>query len=308
MFELLLGIRYLKAKRKQAFISVITLISALGVMVGVMALVVVLSVMNGFRADLMSKILGVNSHVLILNYGGAFEDYEEVAKKVSGVNDVVASTPFIYTQVMVKKSGNVTGAVLRGIDPKTAGKVVNIEKMLKEGSLISLEGRLDGVPSIIVGSELSRQIGAYPGDILTVVSPEGKLTPLGRAPNSRQYRVTAVFDSGMYEYDATMVFISIKEAQDFLIEAKDYSMEAVTSTRDSRHKGWRTRLGAFLSFDWRKRPMMVIVKALLALALVVGAGSGTEPASDPESRTGRTARGFTASIAGRQRSVLGYAS
>lgn len=216
MFELFLGIRYLKAKRKQAFISVITVISVVGVMVGVMALVVVLSVMNGFRADLMSKILGVNSHLLVLNFEGAFKDYKEVGTKIGEVEGVVASTPFIYSQVMLNRAGNVSGAVLRGIDPKNAGKVVSIERMIKEGSLNALINSQNELPAIVIGQELSRQLGAYLGDILSVVSPEGKLTPLGRAPNTRRYKVTAIFESGMYEYDASMVYISLKEAQDFL--------------------------------------------------------------------------------------------
>jgi lipoprotein-releasing system permease protein len=185
-------------------------------MVGVMALVVVLSVMNGFRADLMSKILGVNSHLLVLNFEGAFKDYKEVGTKIGEVEGVVASTPFIYSQVMLNRAGNVSGAVLRGIDPKNAGKVVSIERMIKEGSLNALINSQNELPAIVIGQELSRQLGAYLGDILSVVSPEGKLTPLGRAPNTRRYKVTAIFESGMYEYDASMVYISLKEAQDFL--------------------------------------------------------------------------------------------
>lgn len=215
-FELFLSIRYLKAKRKQAFISVITVISVLGVMIGVMALVVVLSVMNGFRADLMSKILGVKSHLLVLSYKGAFNDYKRVAGRAGQVEGVVATTPFIHSQVMVNRSGNVSGAILRGIQPETVGSVLSIEPMIKDGSLSSLESSWDGLPTIIIGSELSKQLSAYPGDVLNIISPEGKLTPLGRVPNSQKYKVTAVFDSGMYEYDAAMVFISLKEAQAFL--------------------------------------------------------------------------------------------
>ncbi len=215
-FELFLSIRYLRAKRKQAFISVITVISVLGVMIGVMALVVVLSVMNGFRADLMSKILGVKSHILVLSYKGAFNDYEGVAGRVGQVEGAVATTPFIHSQVMVNRSGNVSGAILRGIQPETAGNVLSIERMIKDGSLSSLKSSWDGLPTVIIGSELSKQLGAYPGDILNMISPEGKLTPMGRVPNSQKYKVTAVFDSGMYEYDASMVFVSLKEAQAFL--------------------------------------------------------------------------------------------
>ena len=216
MYELFLGIRYLKAKRKQRFISVITIISVLGVMVGVMALVVVLSVMNGFRSDLMSKILGVNSHVLVLNLSGTFSGYQPVAEKVGKMDGVVAVTPFVYTQVMLNNAGRVSGAVLRGIDPKTAAKVVSFDAMIKEGSLSSLDETEKGVPGMIIGSELAKQIGAATGSLVTVISPEGKLTPLGRTPNTQRFKVTAIFDSGMYEYDASMVYISLKEAQRFL--------------------------------------------------------------------------------------------
>ncbi|MGD2127169.1 MAG: lipoprotein-releasing ABC transporter permease subunit [Desulfobacteraceae bacterium] len=216
IFELFLGIRYLKAKRKQAFISVITVISVIGVMVGVMALIVVLSVMNGFREDLMSKILGVNSHLIILSHEGAFTEYEKAAKEANRVEGVIATTPFVYSQVMVNSLGNVSGAILRGLDTQTAGKVISIEPMIKRGPLSSLATTHDGLPAIITGSELSRQLGIQPGDVLTVVSPLGKLTPLGRVPQSRKYKVTAFFDSGMYEYDSSMVYVSLKEAQDFL--------------------------------------------------------------------------------------------
>ena len=216
MFESFLGIRYLKAKRKQRFISVITIISVLGVMVGVMALVVVLSVMNGFRSDLMSKILGVNSHVLVLNLSGTFNGYQQVAEKVKKMDGVVAITPFIYTQVMLNNSGRVSGAVLRGVDPESAAQVVSFDKMIKEGSLSSLSEAENGIPSIIIGSELAKQIGASTGSLVTVISPEGKLTPLGRTPNTKRFKVTAIFDSGMYEYDASMVYISLREAQRFL--------------------------------------------------------------------------------------------
>jgi len=216
MFELFLGMKYLKAKRKQRFISVITIISVLGVMVGVMALVVVLSVMNGFRADLMSKILGVNSHLLVLSLAGPFDNYQKVTEKVDKVAGVIASTPFIYTQVMINNSGQVSGAVLRGVDPLSAGAVVTFKTMIKDGSITSLQKKIDGIPPIIIGGELAKQIGAHPGSVITVISPEGRLTPLGRTPNTRRFKVAAIFDSGMYEYDVSMIYISLKDAQDFL--------------------------------------------------------------------------------------------
>lgn len=215
-FELFLGLRYLKAKRKQAFISVITIISVVGVMMGVMALIVVLSVMNGFREDLMSKILGVNAHLWVLSYNGTFNDYEDISKEVDNTEGVVATTPFIYGQVMVDHLGSVSGAYLRGLDTRTAGKVIGIESMVKSGSLSSLDDSQDGIPSLMIGKELAARIGVRPDQILTMISPQGKLTPLGRVPNSRKYRVTAIFDSGMYEYDSNLVFVSLTEAQEFL--------------------------------------------------------------------------------------------
>jgi lipoprotein-releasing system permease protein len=117
---------------------------------------------------------------------------------------------------MVNNSGITSGAVLRGLDTASAGKVIDIEPMITQGSLSSLDNTKNGLPSIIIGSELAKQIGAMPGDVLSVISPQGRLTPLGRSPNSRKYTVTALFNSGMYEYDLSMIFVSLKEAQDFL--------------------------------------------------------------------------------------------
>jgi len=173
-------------------------------------------VMNGFREDLMGKILGVNSHLVVLSYEGAFLDYDRIARDTNTVDGVVATTPFIYSQVMVNSQGSVSGSVLRGIDTSTAGKVIKIDSMIKRGSLQSLDTLHDGLPAIILGKELSRMLAVQPGDTVTVVSPMGKLTPVGRVPQNRKFKITAIFDSGMYEYDATMVYISLKEAQDFL--------------------------------------------------------------------------------------------
>ncbi len=256
MFELFLSLRYLRAKRKQTFISVITVISVLGVMVGVMALVVVLSVMNGFRADLMSKILGVNSHILVLKYGGAFDDYKKIAERVNKLDGVVASTPFIYAQIMANNLGNASGALLRGVDPENAAKVVNFDEMIKEGSLASLEGEAEGTPAIVVGRELSKQIGVGPGDMITLLSPEGKLTPLGRSPNTRKFKVTGIFDSGMYEYDASMVFVSLKEAQGFLglgdrVTGLEVKVEDIDES-DKIAKQIQTELGyPYWTKDWK---------------------------------------------------------
>ena len=214
-FELLLAIRYLKAKGKSSFISIITIISVIGIMTGVMALIIVLSVMNGFRNDLLSKILGVNSHIMILSLEGGFSDYKIIEKKLKNIKEIVAYTPFIYSQVMIKGFGSSSGAILTGIDPETAVRVIDIKKMIKKGSLQYIKKKIAGLSGIILGAELSRRLTAFPGDIITVISPEGRLTPTGRIPNTKKFRVVGIFESGMYDYDSSMAYISLNEAQDF---------------------------------------------------------------------------------------------
>ena len=281
-FELILAMRYLKAKRKQAFISIITLILVIGVMVGVMALIVVLSVMNGFREDLMSRIMGVNAHILVRNYTGAFNNYGKILKDIKMVDGVMATTPFVYSEVMVNSSGLTSGAILRGLDTTSAGKVIDIEPMITQGSLSSLDKIQDGVPSIIIGSELAKQVGALPGDILTVISPQGKLTPLGRTPNSRKYRITGLFNSGMYEYDLSMTFVSLKEAQDFLgmgdsvtgIEVKvkdayqsDRIGESITKILDYPYwaQDWKARNRNLLYALKQEKIVMFIILTMIVL-------------------------------------------
>ncbi len=220
-YELFIGLRYLKAKRKQTFVSLITLISIAGVMVGVTALIVVIAVMNGFKEELQDKILGVTSHVVISRFDGNISKYLEVRKKVEEVSGVNAATPFIYTQVMISSRKGISGAVLRGIEPQTASKVINLQKNLRAGSLKELEAEnkpegMRATPGIILGNELARNIGASRGEPVTVISPLGRLTPLGRVPRSQTFRVAGIFDSGMYEYDSTIAYVSLWAAQRFL--------------------------------------------------------------------------------------------
>jgi len=185
-------------------------------MIGVMALIVVLAVMNGFREDLMKKILGVNSHLLILSYKGGITETEAVMEKALEVDGVLSATPFIYSQVMIKHGGNIAGALLRGLDPATAGKVLDIDSMIKQGSLSLLKRSKADPQGIILGSELSKRIGALPGDTVTLVSPIGKLTPLGRVANEGSFEVKALFESGMYDYDSSLIYLSLADARDFL--------------------------------------------------------------------------------------------
>lgn len=211
-YELFIGLRYLKAKRKQTFISLITMISMAGVAVGVWALIVVLSVMTGFEEDLRNKILGTNSHIVIIDRGeGAIKDYKNIIPKIEKVEHVISATPFIYNQVMLTTESGVSGVVLRGIDPSEEGKVTDIKKNIKDGSLEALNEK----QGIIIGKELSKRLLAFVGNKITVVSPLGTLGPMGTIPKMKVFEVVGIFESGMYEYDSTLAYISIKDAQQF---------------------------------------------------------------------------------------------
>lgn len=214
-YELFISLRYLRAKRKQVFLSIITVISICGIFLGVAALIIVLAVMNGFETELRDKILGMNSHVVVMGYTGPVKDYERVREKVDSVKGVVASTPFIYSQVMLKSGGHVSGVVLRGLEPEGALKVINVGKMV-EGSLSRLSERGRTGPGIIVGKELAKNIGLSLGDPVDIVSPMGIATPMGMVPKMRRFEVVGIFDSGFYEYDSSLACISLKESQDFL--------------------------------------------------------------------------------------------
>ncbi|RII27554.1 MAG: lipoprotein-releasing system transmembrane subunit LolC [Geobacter sp.] len=223
-YELFIGLRYLKAKRKSAFISIITVISTAGVALGVMALIIVLAVMTGFEEDLKEKILGTNAHIVVLKTNGGIDDYPSVMKRLKKFPGVVAATPFIYNQVMLSTGKNVSGVVLRGIDTRTDAQVTNLHKAVVEGTLANLDSTVPApfasseppLPGLVIGKELSRNLNLYVGDKVNVVSPLGNITPLGMVPKLKPFRVVGIFNTGMYEYDSTLAYVSLAEAQNFL--------------------------------------------------------------------------------------------
>ncbi len=226
-YEFFIGTRYLRAKRKQVFVSIITFISISGIFLGVAALIIVLAVMNGFERDLRTKILGIRSHIeLTADINGSMKNYEEVRKAVSEVEGVVASTPFIFTQAMIRSGGSVSGVVIRGLDNKTAFDVINLGKM-REGNIEYLDKippqilkqvqRQDAhLSGIVIGKEMARNLGIFLLDTITIISPVGISTPMGMMPRMNKYIVAGIFESGFYEYDSTLAFLSLKSAQDFL--------------------------------------------------------------------------------------------
>lgn len=239
-YEFFVGLRYLKAKRRQKSISLNTLISIGGVMVGVAALIATLAVMTGFKEDLRDKILGTNSHIVITDRTrDDIQEYPRLVEQAKKVPHVVAATPFIFRQVLLSSDTSVFGVVLRGIDPTTEAEVTEIGKNMIEGRLDYLTNPPDSplseegarppegekiLPGIIIGRELAGRLGAFLGDRINIVSPVGKEGasigkslggPMGFTPKIRKFRVVGIFDSGMYEYDSSLAYISIKEAQNF---------------------------------------------------------------------------------------------
>jgi len=221
-FELFVGMRYLKAKRKQAFFSIITFISVLSVAIGVMTLITVLGVMSGFENDLKAKILGTNAHVRVFKPVQGIEQYASVADRIEKVSGVQATTPFIYTEAMLSTESAVSGVILLGIDPKTAPAVTNLTETLVQGSLdsLALPNRpasgpgLPELPGILIGKELSKALGLVLRDEVTIMSPIGEQTPVGMVPRMKKFRVVGIFESGMYEYDTKWTYISLRSAQD----------------------------------------------------------------------------------------------
>ena len=220
-YELFISLRHLKAKRSQKFISLNTWISVGGVALGVMALIVVIAVMSGFGKDLRDKILGTNSHVVVTNITRTgMEDYEAIIEKVKKAKGVNAAAPFILNQVMLTHGGNAMGVVVRGLDPELEAGVSDLKKNLVQGSLEMLGGpaKSTGKPrraGIILGKELARRLGVQRDDVVSMVAPASRVTPMGLIPKTKLFKVVGFFESGMFEYDSNLAFISIYSAQKF---------------------------------------------------------------------------------------------
>ncbi len=218
-FEYFVGGRYLRSKHKHAFISFITFLSMAGVTVGVMALIIVIAVMSGAESYFTSQILGVESHIIIRRHGGTIADYKEVIRKVKAEPGVQSAAPFVYSQVMLRSSSGISGAVLRGIDPQSGGSPIKgydkkalVEKIRPQ--VASDSGVLP--PGIILGKELALSIGASEGEIIYLISPKGMMSPIGHMPTMKRFEVTGIFESGFYEYDASLAFIHLDTAQQLL--------------------------------------------------------------------------------------------
>ena len=209
-YELLIGLRYTRAKRRNHFISFISMISMLGIGLGVAALIVVLSVMNGFQKELRTRILGVASHIEIVGINGELPDWASVSAQAGKHPEVRASAPFVQSQGMFTFDGGVKGAMVRGIIPEMEDRVADFRKTIKSGSLDDLK---PGEFGVVLGADLARSLRVFTGDKVTLIAPQGSVTPAGVIPRMKSFKVVGIFEVGMFEYDSGLALINLQDAQ-----------------------------------------------------------------------------------------------
>jgi lipoprotein-releasing system permease protein len=251
--EWMVAARYLRPRRQEGFISVIAGFSLLGIALGVATLIVVMAVMNGFRAELLGRILGLNGHLLVQEIGGGVDDYQRLTGLVSGVGGVSSAAPFIEGQAMAIVRGNAGGAVVRGVRPEDLRARAIISDHLTKGSLDDFEG----TDTVVVGHRLASRLGVRVGDTLTLVAPEGNASPFGTLPRMRGYRIVATFEVGMYEYDSTFVYMPLSGAQSFFrlgnrVNAVEVWLDDPEALAEARQDVFRAVPGGVRIFDWQQ--------------------------------------------------------
>ena len=215
-YEIFVSLRYLKTKKRYGTVSLNTFISIAGVVIGVATSIITLSVMTGFQGYFRDKILSAIPHIVVMEYSGVgVKDEKTLQEKIDRVPHVVATTPFTISQAMLTSRDRVQGVVVRGIDPKTEGKVTSLEKNTIEGSLRDLDAPGKKLPGIVIGVDLARKFGAALGDTITMVNPIGEETAIGMVPKMRKFELVGIFDAGMYDYNTGFAYISLSEAQKF---------------------------------------------------------------------------------------------
>ena len=299
----MVGLRYLRAKRSEAFISLITVISIVGVMIGVMTLNIVLAVMTGFEEDLRDRILGFNPHIVLVSYAGTIANPDDVVQKVRDTPGVVAAAPLVYSQVMLSSGQSVSGVVVRGVPADMEEAVIDLKSHLTSGSLAGLgapfevpvegtekDANKDGRPDtttltgIILGGELAKQLGLAIGDPVSVVSPLGTPSPVGPIPKVKRFVLAGTFDSGMYDYDSGLLYMGLADAQKFFglgnaitgveIRVQDlYGAEKVARSLEQklgtpfRARDWmEVNRNLFLAFKLEKVVYFIVLTLIVLVA------------------------------------------
>ncbi|GAA0771292.1 lipoprotein-releasing ABC transporter permease subunit [Roseibium denhamense] len=286
-FEWMIAGRYLRSRRREAFISVIAGFSFVGIMLGVATLIIVMSVMNGFRTELLGKILGINGHMLVQPIDMPLTDYDPVSKRIEGVPEVVAAIPFIEGQAFVSGPAGGFGGLVRGVYESDLRRMPLVANNIRAGTLDDF----DSGQGIAIGSRMAEQLGITLGDSITVLSPRGSVTPMGITPRRKAYPVTAIFEIGMSEYDATFLFLPLPEAQAYFnmdnratgIEVYVTDPDRVgvmtqaiedAADRPAFVTDWRQRNVTFFSALEVERNVMFIILFLIVLVAALNIISG----------------------------------
>jgi lipoprotein-releasing system permease protein len=286
-FEWMLSLRYLRARRKEGFISVIAGFSFLGIVLGVATLIIVMAVMNGFRKELMSKILGINGHILVQPLESAMTDYAEVAKRISSIKGVTLAVPLVEGQALASSPFQASGVLVRGIREEDLKRLPAIGNGLKSGTL---EG-FDGGQGVLIGKRLADNLSVRAGDQITLVAPRGAVTPMGTTPRIKSYKIAGLFEIGMSEYDQVFVFMPLAEAQAYFNRPGDVSaIEVYTDDPDkvdtfrkeiTEKAGrpvylvdWRQRNATFFNALQVERNVMFLILTLIVLVAALNIVSG----------------------------------
>jgi lipoprotein-releasing system permease protein len=287
-FEWMLSLRYLRARRKEGFISVIATFSFLGIMLGVATLIIVMAVMNGFRQELLDKILGLNGHLLVQPLESPLTDWKAVAERVSQVRGVRLAAPIVEGQALASSPFNASGVLVRGIRGVDLNKLSSIASNIKSGTL---EGFDEG-QGIAIGKRLADQLSLRVGDSVTLVAPRGAVTPMGTTPRIKPYKIAAIFEIGMSEYDAAFVFMPLPEAQAYFNRAGDVTaIEIYTDNADRVDESfrkliheaagrpiymidWRHRNATFFNALQVERNVMFLILTLIVLVAALNIVSG----------------------------------
>jgi lipoprotein-releasing system permease protein len=286
-FEWMLSLRYLRARRREGFISVIAGFSFIGIMLGVATLIIVMAVMNGFRQELLSKILGLNGHLLIQPLESPLTDYAAVADRVSKVDGIYLAAPLVEGQALASSPFNASGVVVRGMLGADVAKLSQISSNVKQGTLDGF----DNGQGLAIGSRLAEQLSVRAGDNITLVSPRGAVTPMGTTPRIKAYKIAAVFEIGMSEYDSAFVFMPLSEAQAYFNRANDVTaIEIYTDDPDHIDRfrqsvtdaaarpiymiDWRQRNATFFNALQVERNVMFLILTLIVLVAALNIVSG----------------------------------
>ncbi len=251
-FERMAAFRYLRAKRKEGFISVITAFAFTGIALGVATLIIVMSVMNGFRQELLSRILGINGHITVASpVGVPFNNYKTAVEQIENMENVSLVLPFIEAQLLVASGKQTQGAMVRGIDKKDI-----LKREILADALADVDMSMFEQNNVIVGEKLAQKMGIVKGSDITLISPNGKVTAFGSVPRMKSYKVIGTFNVGMFEYDSSFIFMPLESAQKYFgyknaVSNIDVSLKNPDKLKQSRQMVESAIMGAYV-YDWRQ--------------------------------------------------------